>query len=199
MSDWTYLGGDFGEPISSPDSKEGVVSLAMLFGVMVLRYWHDGEIKLLQIDTHTHIQEIGLVAEDIQDQKSWAAAMTLAGVMVAGPLGALVGLAAPKKKTVVFFVTLKEGESRRAKNEGVPPWDGKKIVLATSKDNYSKVLVNSGLKLKTLAGGAVSPSGNPQESVAGLDVVQQLEKLATLKEKGLITDEEFASAKAKLL
>jgi len=125
--------------------------------------------------------------------------MTLAGIMIAGPLGALAGLAAPKKKTVVFFVTLKEGESRRAKNEGAPSWEGKKIVLATSKDNYSKIIANSGLKLKTLAGGAISPPGNPQESVAGSEVVQQLEKLASLKEKGLITDEEFAAAKAKLL
>jgi preprotein translocase subunit Sec61beta len=192
MSDWTYLGGDFGEPISSPDSKEGVVSLAMLFGVVVLRYWHEGEIKLLQIDTRTHVQEIGLVAEDVQDKKSWTAAMAVAGVVVAGPLGALAGLAAPKKRTVVFSMVLKEGNSSRVTSESFGAREGKKFVLATSKDNYSKILANSGLHPHVVTG-AVAPLSE------GADLVQQLEKLAALKERGLISEEEFSIAKAKLL
>jgi hypothetical protein len=192
MTDWIYLGGDFGEPISSPDSKEGVVSLAMLFGVIVLRYWHEGEIKALQIDTRSHIQQIETISEDVQDKKSWTAAIAIAGVMVAGPLGALAGLATPKKKTVIFSMALKEGESGRVTRESFGVREGKKIVLATSKDNYSKILANCGLHPQVMTAAVASLS-------EGTDIVQQLEKLAALKESGLISEEEFAIAKAKLL
>lgn len=191
MADWIYLGGDFGESVSSPDGKEGVVSLAMLLGVIVLRYWYDGEIKAIHIDTRAHIQQIETMSEDVQDKKSWTAALAIAGVMVAGPFGALAGLAAPKKKTVVFSMVLKEGNSSRVTNESFGVREGKKIILATSKDNYSKILANSGLHSQVMRG-AVAPLSK------GADVVQQLEKLGALKEKGLISEEEFTAAKNKL-
>lgn len=190
MSDWHYLGGDFGEPVPSADCKEGVVSLAMLFGTVVLRHWCGDEIKALQLDTRECIEEISLISEDAQDKKSLSAAMTVAGLMVAGPLGALAGLAAPKKKTVVFLVKLKADAPQGS--------GGKKLVIATSKDNYNKVLGYSGLRLKTLANRASLPSP-PNKPKPGTDLVQQLEKLAALKEKGMITEEEFSAAKAKLL
>ncbi len=192
MTDWIYLRGDFGEPAASPESKEGVISLAMLFGVIVLRFWQEGAIKLLQIDTRVHIREIGLISEDAHDKKSWAAAMAIAGVMVAGPLGALAGLAAPKKKTVVFSLTLKDGESARTTSESAEGREGKKVVMATSKDNYSKIIANSGLRPYVVTGAGASLR-------EGTDVVQQLERLADLKERGLISEEEFIVAKGKLL
>ena len=190
MSSWHYIGGDFGEQASSPACKEGVVSLTMLLGIIVLRYWRGGEIEALQLDTRKFIEEITLISEDMQDAKSLSAALAVAGVMVAGPLGALAGFAAPKKKTVVFLVKLKADT----------PLDsgGKQLVIATSKDNYNKVLSYSGLRLKTLANSGSLPSA-PGKADIGTDLVQQLERLATLKEKGLITEEEFSAAKAKLL
>ncbi|GAA3921791.1 SHOCT domain-containing protein [Microbacterium invictum] len=39
----------------------------------------------------------------------------------------------------------------------------------------------------------------PAAPAAGTDVVAELQKLASLKQAGVITDEEFAAAKAKLL
>ena len=190
MSDWYYLGGDFGEPVSSSDWKERVVSLTMLFGIMVLRHWRGDKIEALEFDARQCIEEIALISEDAQDAKSMSAAITVAGLMVAGPLGALAGLAAPKKKTVVFLVKLKPDAPRDA--------GGKPLVIATSKDNYNKVLSYSGLRLKTLANSANLPSAS-EKAGSGADLVEQLEKLAALKEKGLLTEEEFSAAKTKLL
>lgn len=39
----------------------------------------------------------------------------------------------------------------------------------------------------------------PAPPVGGVDVVAELQKLASLKEAGVLSDEEFAAAKAKLL
>jgi hypothetical protein len=39
----------------------------------------------------------------------------------------------------------------------------------------------------------------PAAPAAGTDTVAELQKLATLKEQGVLSDEEFAAAKAKLL
>ena len=43
---------------------------------------------------------------------------------------------------------------------------------------------------------AAAPAAAPAASV---DIVAELQKLATLKEQGILSDEEFAAAKAKLL
>lgn len=53
---------------------------------------------------------------------------------------------------------------------------------------------------KELQGNACSPSNPaPQNAEAATDVVSQLERLAALKEKGILSDEEFAAQKAKVL
>ena len=46
-------------------------------------------------------------------------------------------------------------------------------------------------------GATSSPA--PQNTGAAVDVVSQLERLAALKEKGILSDEEFAAQKAKIL
>jgi hypothetical protein len=39
----------------------------------------------------------------------------------------------------------------------------------------------------------------PPAAAAGVDLVGELQKLSTLREQGILTDDEFAAAKAKLL
>lgn len=47
---------------------------------------------------------------------------------------------------------------------------------------------------------AAAPAAQaPAPPVGGVDVVAELQKLASLKEAGVLSDEEFAAAKAKLL
>jgi lambda repressor-like predicted transcriptional regulator len=67
-----------------------------------------------------------------------------------------------------------------------------KTVKNISKNDAPKVCAIIAQTLHSSAGPAKAQSG-------GTDVVAQLEKLAALKEKGLLTDEEFAAQKAKLL
>lgn len=46
---------------------------------------------------------------------------------------------------------------------------------------------------------AVAATAPPPPPGGGVDVVAELQKLAALKESGVLTDDEFAAAKAKLL
>jgi hypothetical protein len=46
---------------------------------------------------------------------------------------------------------------------------------------------------------AAAPVPAPAAASGGTDIVAELQKLGALKEQGILTDEEFAAAKAKLL
>ena len=46
---------------------------------------------------------------------------------------------------------------------------------------------------------AARPSATPGVAAADADPVAQLERLAALREKGVVTEEEFQAAKAQLL
>jgi hypothetical protein len=46
---------------------------------------------------------------------------------------------------------------------------------------------------------AVQPSQAPSAPAPGADLMQQLQTLSSMKAQGLLSDEEFAAAKAKLL
>jgi transcription initiation factor TFIID subunit TAF12 len=49
------------------------------------------------------------------------------------------------------------------------------------------------------AAAAAPPPPPPAAPAAGVDVVAELQKLAALKDQGILNDAEFAAAKAKLL
>lgn len=44
-----------------------------------------------------------------------------------------------------------------------------------------------------------APAAAPAASAGGVDLVAEIQKLASLKDAGVLSDEEFAAAKAKLL
>jgi dsDNA-specific endonuclease/ATPase MutS2 len=46
---------------------------------------------------------------------------------------------------------------------------------------------------------AAAPAAAPAAASGGTDIVAELQKLGALKEQGILTDDEFAAAKAKLL
>lgn len=46
---------------------------------------------------------------------------------------------------------------------------------------------------------AQAPAAAPAQASGGVDVVAELQKLASLKDAGILSDDEFAAAKAKLL
>ncbi len=47
--------------------------------------------------------------------------------------------------------------------------------------------------------GAQQAAAAPAAASGGTDLVAELQKLAALKEQGILSDDEFAAAKAKLL
>ncbi len=69
---------------------------------------------------------------------------------------------------------------------------GKKLIEDIDKKDVAKVASTISRLLRNL-----KESNN--SSVPGVDVVSQLEKLAKLKEKGILTEEEFQREKRKLL
>jgi hypothetical protein len=54
-------------------------------------------------------------------------------------------------------------------------------------------------QLDSAAQQAVAQAGPPAAASAGGDLTAELQRLATLKQQGLLSDEEFAAAKARLL
>lgn len=54
-------------------------------------------------------------------------------------------------------------------------------------------------QLDSAAQQAVAQAGPPAAAPAGGDLTAELQRLATLKQQGLLSDEEFAAAKARLL
>ena len=71
---------------------------------------------------------------------------------------------------------------------------GNKFILKTDKKVYRKILDKSKCPEFEL-----EDSVEEEKINEGTDLAKELEKLGALKEKGLLTDEEFSAAKAKLL
>ncbi|MBQ8680766.1 MAG: SHOCT domain-containing protein [Treponema sp.] len=68
----------------------------------------------------------------------------------------------------------------------------------TVEDSEQKqILQEAGISIES--NGATASSSSTQSQSSQEDVSVQLEKLASLKEKGILSDEEFAAQKAKLL
>ncbi|QAY72739.1 SHOCT domain-containing protein [Agromyces protaetiae] len=55
------------------------------------------------------------------------------------------------------------------------------------------------LAAQQAAAAAAAPAPPPQAAAGGVDIVAELQKLGQLKEAGLLSDDEFSAAKAKLL
>ena len=102
----------------------------------------------------------------------------------------LAGFAAKKKDEVAFILEVKTSED--VKEEKVR---GKKFALLTRRKYFERILSYSGLGEKNVMS-LMGAAGQPQQSES---VADELEKLSSLKEKGLLSEEEFAAAKAKLL
>ena len=108
-----------------------------------------------------------------------------------GPLGALAGKAAGKKVRLYLPSNSQRQQMIRlceAKNSWFkPPPSAEALAKASS----SK-------RLKDLGTAFLAEPEQPPASDAN-DSVSELEKLVSMKEKGLLSDEEFTAAKAKLL
>jgi len=187
MSKWKYLGGDFGAADTS--QRPCVISIDMMFGVIVIQ-------SLLSTFTQRKsysipaqfLESISTISQSQADDKGAQALLAGAGFLVAGPLGILAGLAAKKKDQVGFVARIKDEETV---DESIR---GKKFVAITNLKNYQKLLSFSGLTEAPLARLGQDQSGSSVNSIG-----DQLKTLCDLKEKGLLTQDEFEKAKAKIV
>ena len=121
------------------------------------------------------------------ENKSGATVLALSGLVLAGPLGILAGLAAKKKGEVVFAVEFR-------KDCKDPVLNGRVLVLSASETEFQTIKKISKAPSKTAKEFQSDQSSNQDTSISA-----EIEKLSKLKESGAISEEEFAAAKAKLL
>lgn len=187
MSKWKYLGGDFGAADTS--QRPCVISIDMMLGVIVIQSLLSTftQRKSYSIPAQS-LESISTISQSQADDKGTQALLAGAGFLVAGPLGILAGLAAKKKDQVGFVARIKDEETV---DESIR---GKKFVAITNLKNYQKLLSFSGLTEAPLARLGQDQSGSAVNSIG-----DQLKTLCDLKEKGLLTQDEFEKAKAKIV
>ena len=113
--------------------------------------------------------------------------MALSGLVLAGPVGILAGLAAKKKGEVVFAVEFR-------KDCKDPVLNGRVLVLSASETEFQIMK-----KISKAPSKAAKEFQSEQSSNQDTSISAEIEKLLKLKESGAISEDEFAAAKAKLL
>jgi len=173
------LAGDYGNPPKSHSWLLGQFIITPSDEVELSNFnFKNGEDDQIFIDKDITKIQI-LKEEDLGKDKDSAAFYAVTGVLLAGPLGLAGGLLAGNKKEVVFLVETRVGN---------------KFIAKADEKSYRKILDKSNCHEFKL-----EDSVEEEKTNKGTDLVKELEKLGALKEKGLLTDEEFSAAKAKLL
>lgn len=116
---------------------------------------------------------------------------TVLGASAYGPAGALLGNVGKNKKDILFFVETTVGNSFIAKaNERV-------FRSFKSKFGPSDEQIASEAFYRMQASEGNNSNDNNQET--SVEIIKELEKIAALKEKGLLTEEEFSVLKSDLM
>lgn len=138
-----------------------------------------GFAKDVVVKSEDEICSVQVTTEEEASRLGKAAEVGLAGGLLLGPvglvLGGLLGAADRQEKAVTFSCELV---------------DGRRFLGKTDAKTYAK--------LETHAFKNKSKAAEPRTSKE-LDPIAQLERLAKLKEQGVLTEEEFQQQKTKLL
>ena len=174
------LAGDYRNPPSGASWFFGQFILTPSDDVKLSNFNNEHVSGTDYISLDTDIAKVKLLSkEDLGKDKDSAAFYAVTGVLLAGPLGLAGGLLAGNKNEVVLLVETRVGN---------------KFIMKTDEKGYRKILDKSNCHEFKL-----EDSVEEEKTNEGTDLVKELEKLGALKEKGLLTDEEFSAAKAKLL
>ena len=192
------LAGDYGNPPLRVelDSAFGVYILTILpadpeklngFNNRSRDLWQVVE----RLNSKEHVTKIEIVNEENVDKYSRLGAFnTVLGVAQYGPVGTLMGNLDKVKKEILFYVETKVGNAFMAKADGKTFKSFNEYFGISEKESAQETFEQ------------MKEGTNPEllDSVQKEnDLTTELEKLASLKEKGLLTDKEFSAAKAKLL
>lgn len=215
----TYLAGDFGDLtlIFNPENKyPACAGVSFEFGILSILYFHEkpqtvdtappgigrffqkmgqstqAKYKTVRATISDEVESLTLLSQEMFKDKTQEGLLATAGFLTLGPLGILAGKAAGKKGEAVFAIKFSETASD-------PLVRGKKLVVqATAKEYEALAKASSSKRLKDIGAAFLAEPEQPPAN-GGNDSVSELEKLVSMKEKGLLSDEEFTAAKAKLL
>jgi len=139
------------------------------------------------IDIAKDITKIETVKEeDFGKDKKGAALLAIGGAVLFGPLGLAGGFLGGNKKEIILLIETKVGNKFLAKA------DEKSYRKIVDKSNCPTVNLEDNTALEEFG---TKNKSNSEET----NLTSELERLASLKEKGLLTEDEFVTAKAKLL
>ena len=214
-----YLAGDFGDlvhPLNPENQYPACAGVSFALGILSIIYFHEkpktvdtappgiakffqkmgqstqAKHKTVRAVVDHEIESLTLLSQEMFDDKTGAGLLATAGFLTLGPIGILAGKAAGKKGEAVFAIKF----SDTANDELLR---GKKLVVqATAKEYEVLTKISSSNRLKDIGANYVAQAEQPPSN-DGNGSVSELEKLVSMKEKGLLSEEEFTVAKAKLL
>jgi hypothetical protein len=174
------LAGDYGNPPKDSELFGELIIITQSDDVKVSNFNNQQVSGTDYISLTRDIVKVKLLSkEDLGKAKDTAAFYAVTGFLLAGPLGLAGGFLAGNKNEFILLVETRVGN---------------KFILKTDKKVYRKILDKSKCPEFEL-----EDSVEEEKINEGTDLAKELEKLGALKEKGLLTDEEFSAAKAKLL
>ena len=146
--------------------------------------------------THTavvykDIASLTSLEANVFENRGGAAMLSIAGVALLGPFGALAGLAAKKRGEVVFALEFKENaedESLRRQT----------IIASGSSELFERLKRESRAPSKATKEQIVQANTKDGGEASG-SLSLEIERLKDLRDSGAITEDEFTAAKAKLL
>ena len=124
--------------------------------------------------------------EDFGKDKKRAALFAIGGASLFAPLGLAGGFLVGNKKEIILLIETTVG------NKFLARADEKSYQKLVKQTNSVAVKSRDDIAIEEFA------TTNKSESEES-DFISELERLGSLKEKGLLTEEEFVTAKAKLL
>ena len=185
------IGGDYGTPPAS---------FTWLWGSFIIQPSNECNLEKFNneqsgqdvIDIKSHIDKIVILKEeDFGKDKKGAALLAIGGAVLFGPLGLAGGFLGGNKKEIILFIETAVG------NKFLAMADEKSYGKLVKQTNNAAVKSREDIALEEFVttNNATTNKSESEES----DFISELERLGSLKEKGLLTEEEFVTAKAKLL
>jgi hypothetical protein len=112
----------------------------------------------------------------------------------------LIGMAARTAVVAGTATAVSGGMQRRQQDKANQQYEAQQYEAQQQQAQMDASAAQAVAAQQAAAPAAAAPAGAaPGETAGGVDVVGELQKLATLREQGILTDDEFAAAKAKLL
>lgn len=154
------------------------------------RFLESSSLSTLKARADRDLASLTILEETFFNDKGGAALLSIAGLALVGPVGAIAGLAAKQKGEAIFMIEFKDN---------IPEKDlcGMKVIACSSVENFKQLKLQSRAPSKSTAEAIENKS--LLQSSGGTSLASEIEKLKALLDSGAITLEEYSAAKTRLL